>query len=146
MKFLDPTNDVAFKKIFGNDQKKEILISFLNSLLGLKDLYFNFVELPKFNKNEQELKSAFETLQKYGWNKEELEVYDNIAMYRQDERGRIEQAKIDGEKIGVEKGKIEGKMEEKKEVAQSLSELGWTKVQIAKIIKVSEDEVGKHLE
>jgi len=37
MKFLDPTNDVAFKKIFGNDQKKEILISFLNSLLGLKE-------------------------------------------------------------------------------------------------------------
>ncbi|HCL56117.1 MAG TPA: transposase, partial [Spirochaetia bacterium] len=37
MKFLDPTNDVAFKKIFGNDQKKEVLISLLNSLLGLKE-------------------------------------------------------------------------------------------------------------
>ncbi|OHD13041.1 MAG: hypothetical protein A2Y41_04495 [Spirochaetes bacterium GWB1_36_13] len=275
MKFLDPTNDVAFKKLFGNDQKKEVLISLLNSLLklkegkkiveveiqnpyqvpkiaelkntvldvkckdqrnisylvemqvakangfekrvlyytskayvnqieigedyphlnqvvflgildfnifesqeylsthlilnqntqehALKDLYFNFVELPKFNKNEhqlqtiedkwiyflknaknlevvpesmneKELKSAFETLQKYGWNKEELEVYDNIAIYRQDERGRIEQAKMDGlkegEEIGIEKGKIEGKIEEKKEVAQNLLKLGWTNAQI----------------
>ncbi|OHD11046.1 MAG: hypothetical protein A2Y41_02835 [Spirochaetes bacterium GWB1_36_13] len=291
MKFLDPTNDVAFKKIFGNDQKKEILISFLNSLLGLKegkkileveiqnpyqvpkiaelkntvldvkckdqrnisylvemqvakangfekrvlyytskayvnqieigedyphlnqvvflgildfkifdspeylsthlilnqntqehalkDLYFNFVELPKFEKTESELetiedkwiyflknaknlevvpesmkeeefKSAFETLKKYGWNKEELEVYDTISIYRQDERGRLEQAKIDGEKIGIEKG-IEigmekGKMEEKKEFAMSLSKLGWSKEQISQILKISEDEVGKYLE
>jgi hypothetical protein len=33
MKFADPRNDVAFKKIFGDENKKEILISFLNNLL-----------------------------------------------------------------------------------------------------------------
>jgi len=37
MQFLDPTNDLVFKKIFGNEKKKEILISFLNSILRLKD-------------------------------------------------------------------------------------------------------------
>ena len=37
MKFLDPTNDIAFKKIFGDENRKDILISFLNSLLGLKE-------------------------------------------------------------------------------------------------------------
>jgi predicted transposase/invertase (TIGR01784 family) len=36
MKFVNPTNDVAFKKIFGNEEKKEILISFLNAVLDLK--------------------------------------------------------------------------------------------------------------
>src|ERR1700733_6695887 len=35
MHFLDPTNDLAFKKIFGNEKKKYILISFLNSILRL---------------------------------------------------------------------------------------------------------------
>jgi predicted transposase/invertase (TIGR01784 family) len=35
MKFVNPKNDVAFKKIFGNEQKKEILISFLNAVLDL---------------------------------------------------------------------------------------------------------------
>jgi predicted transposase/invertase (TIGR01784 family) len=35
MKFVNPKNDVAFKKIFGNEEKKEILISFLNAVLGL---------------------------------------------------------------------------------------------------------------
>jgi len=35
MKFVDIKNDIAFRKIFGNENKKEILISFLNAVLGL---------------------------------------------------------------------------------------------------------------
>ena len=47
MDFASPTNDIAFKKLFGNTAKKEILISFLNSVLerpeGQKivDIIFN---------------------------------------------------------------------------------------------------------
>jgi hypothetical protein len=29
MKFVDPKNDLAFKKILGNENKKEILITFI---------------------------------------------------------------------------------------------------------------------
>jgi predicted transposase/invertase (TIGR01784 family) len=36
MKFVDVKNDVAFRKIFGNENKKVILISFLNAALGLE--------------------------------------------------------------------------------------------------------------
>ena len=36
MKFIDPRIDFAFKKIFGSDDAKDILISFLESLLGLE--------------------------------------------------------------------------------------------------------------
>lgn len=36
MQFVDVKNDVAFRKIFGNENKKEILISFLNAVLKLK--------------------------------------------------------------------------------------------------------------
>ncbi|MBF0342924.1 MAG: Rpn family recombination-promoting nuclease/putative transposase [Nitrospirae bacterium] len=35
MQFVDVRNDVAFKKIFGSEGKKEILISFLNAVLDL---------------------------------------------------------------------------------------------------------------
>ena len=35
MKFVDPKNDVAFKKIFGSEDKTEILIAFLNAILDL---------------------------------------------------------------------------------------------------------------
>lgn len=37
MKFVDVKNDVAFRKIFGNENKKEILISFLNAILGFAE-------------------------------------------------------------------------------------------------------------
>jgi predicted transposase/invertase (TIGR01784 family) len=37
MKFADPKNDIAFKKIFGDENKKEVLISFLNSILDFND-------------------------------------------------------------------------------------------------------------
>lgn len=248
MKFVDPKNDIAFKKIFGNENKKEILISFLNNILnfagtskeiiditiknpyqvpkleGLKEtildimamdkrnihyiiemqvlhtpaldkriLYYiskayyqqlekaedypklnqviflgfldfiffkqnpdyatrhlildektnenhfkdfelNFVELPKFKKNLQELadvkdkwiyfvknasdlaiipkemeepkeiRAAFEAANRLSWTKDELDVYDYIGMNIQDERGRIEYALEEG----IEKGKIIG--------------------------------------
>lgn len=36
MKFVNVKNDIAFRKIFGNEKKKVILISFLNAVLGLE--------------------------------------------------------------------------------------------------------------
>jgi len=37
MQFVDIKNDIAFRKIFGNENKKIILISFLNAIMKLKD-------------------------------------------------------------------------------------------------------------
>ena len=50
--FADPTLDVTFKMLFGNDQHKDVLISLLNSLLGFKgnkeiiEVEINTNELP----------------------------------------------------------------------------------------------------
>ncbi len=35
-KFLDPKNDFAFKRIFGTERNKDILIPFLNDMLEFK--------------------------------------------------------------------------------------------------------------
>ena len=55
MKFANVTDDIAFRKIFGDENKKVVLISFLNAVLCLEgehkitDLYFpNTFQLPKF--------------------------------------------------------------------------------------------------
>ena len=37
MRFLDVKTDFAFKKVFGSEQSKPILISFLNALLDYRD-------------------------------------------------------------------------------------------------------------
>ncbi|MDR2539990.1 MAG: Rpn family recombination-promoting nuclease/putative transposase [Chlamydiales bacterium] len=36
-KYLDPKNDIAFKKIFGTEKNKDILIHFLNDVLGFSE-------------------------------------------------------------------------------------------------------------
>lgn len=36
-KFLDPKNDIAFKKIFGTEKNKDILIHFLNDMITFKE-------------------------------------------------------------------------------------------------------------
>ena len=38
MRFIDIKNDVAFRKIFGNQKKSIVLISFLNAVLDLQGL------------------------------------------------------------------------------------------------------------
>jgi predicted transposase/invertase (TIGR01784 family) len=55
--FSDPTNDVAFKKLFDNQAKKEVLIHFLNTILDrtgkdmIKDVSYNDPNnLPEINK------------------------------------------------------------------------------------------------
>jgi predicted transposase/invertase (TIGR01784 family) len=46
MKFVNPKNDIAFKKIFGDAHHTEILISFLNAVLGLEgERQINTIEL-----------------------------------------------------------------------------------------------------
>lgn len=55
MKFADVKNDIAFRKIFGNENKKEVLISFLNAVLDFEEQHkiedvtiMNPYQLPKF--------------------------------------------------------------------------------------------------
>ncbi len=45
-KFLNPKNDVAFKKILGSERNKDIIIHFINDILGLKgEETIEYVEL-----------------------------------------------------------------------------------------------------
>ena len=62
MQFTDPRSDYAFKRIFGNDKAHDILISFLNAVMGLEGerriksvVILNPYEAPKI----KELKHSF---------------------------------------------------------------------------------------
>ncbi|NER06192.1 MAG: Rpn family recombination-promoting nuclease/putative transposase, partial [Okeania sp. SIO3C4] len=50
MKFINPKVDYAFKKIFGSEQSKDILISFLNAIIyGGKKVIQSLTILNPFN-------------------------------------------------------------------------------------------------
>ena len=84
----------------------------------IKDIAFNFIELPKFNKpanklktiidqwvyfiknaenlalipertTDEGLKKAYENADKHNWTEKELDAYDKIFMQEQDDRGRM---------------------------------------------------------
>ena len=102
----------------------------------IKDMEFNFIELPKFTKelkdlknltekwvyfiknaenleivpdniNDEGLKSAYEEANIQTWTQEELEAYDYAFMREEDDRAKYDKA----EQKGKEKGKEEGKEE-----------------------------------
>jgi predicted transposase/invertase (TIGR01784 family) len=115
----------------------------------LKDLDFNFIELPKFNKTEQELQtlvdkwvyfiknaanltvippdlgdeglqSAYTEADQYGWKKEDLEAYQYAKMREADD--------INREKFVVEKAQLSKQIE----IAKSLLQTALSNEDIAK--------------
>ena len=72
MQFVDPKNDLAFKKIFGDERHKSILISFLNSVLDFKNEQIivdvtlaNPYQVPKIPELKETILDIKATNQKY---------------------------------------------------------------------------------
>ncbi|MBW8049684.1 MAG: Rpn family recombination-promoting nuclease/putative transposase [Cytophagales bacterium] len=122
-----------FNYFSGNNYLTQHLILNTDTLKQeLKDLEFNFIELPKFNKKEKELsglidkwvyfvknaenleirpdnikdkglEDAYELAEMFNWSGEELRLYDYMSMRKQDHRGEWELFVERGIKKGVEK-------------------------------------------
>jgi predicted transposase/invertase (TIGR01784 family) len=111
----------------------------------LKDLEFNFIELPKFTKTEAELNTvadkwlyfikhaddlnhipknadtpalqqAYQIAAQHHWTAEELDIYESQGFQLGKNRNMIETARMDGEI----QGEIRGEMKAKMEVARNL--------------------------
>ena len=116
----------------------------------LRDVEFNFLELPKFTQGESELtsiiaqwvffiknaenlnvipesikdhglKTAFDEADRHNWSKLELEEYNKILIREGDEKGRLRLAEKRGKIEGIEIGVEQGKIEvAKKAILQGL--------------------------
>ncbi len=111
---------------------RHLILNSENQSHDLKDLEFNFIELPKFTKQEHELETisdkwlffiqqadnldhipenadtaalqqAYEIAQQHRWTRQELDVYDYQGLQLGKTRGMIETAHIEGK----QEGKIE---------------------------------------
>jgi predicted transposase/invertase (TIGR01784 family) len=130
----------------------------------LKDINFNFIELPKFRKElndcktltdkwiyfiknaenldvvppdviDEGLKEAYSESDKHNWTKDELDSYDYFLMREQDERGRIE--------LAVQREKEKSKKEEKLEIAKVMKKDGFAIEKIVKYTGLSIEEIEK---
>ena len=136
----------------------------------LKDLEFNFIELPKFTKQAQDVKTvlekwifflkhadelevipdsadtvalrnAYTIADEFGWSKEELEVYEYWGIKEQDERGAVQYAWKEGKQEGKHEGKQEGKQEERLETARRMLAKGLDRSLIEECTGLSADEI-----
>lgn len=130
----------------------------------MRDLEFNFIELPKFQKSEQELSSvldqwvyfikhaedltmipdpltatpeivaAFEAAEQHRWTQEELDVYDYWQMEEAGHHDAIETAKRDG--------RLEGEQKEKRSIAQKMLAAGMDRQAVSQITGLAQEELG----
>ena len=130
-------------KMFSNKDyiSRHLILNTETMKQELKDFEFNFIELPKFKKrlnelkttldkwiyfikeaenfemipkeyeNIEEFKTAFEKAKIYNWDKEELEVYDYVAIREGRRKSELETAKEDGRNEGIEIGENKAKIE-----------------------------------
>lgn len=134
----------------------------------IKDIEFNFIELPKFNKTQAELqtlaekwiyfiknaeglkiipentqdeglKNAYEEANQRTWTDIELHNYDYVYMREEDARAELDAAERKGMKKGMEKGEKKGKSA----IAKEMKKQGFDKSLIANLTGLSETEIEK---
>ena len=101
MQFADIKNDIAFRKIFGNEKKTEILISFLNAVLKLEGTkQINWVEILNPYQlpivlgakstilDDKGLSAAYTEANQHSWTKKDLEAYEYARMRETDDIAR----------------------------------------------------------
>lgn len=130
------------------------------------DLELIFIELPKFDKGEEDLLTtydkwlyflkkardltaipaklsdesaivhAFEIANKAGLTEEELDDQERREIFIQDQRGVQQLAEQRGEKRGKEEGRLQGRQEAQLEVARRLLQQGMAREEVAQLVGV----------
>lgn len=153
-------------KVFESDKylSRHLILNAETLEHSLKDLEFNFIELPKFNKTEEELeglvdkwvyflkealylemvpdsadtealKQAYEIANQHGWSKEELEIYE----YQEIQANKLERIIETNRQESEAKGKREGK----REMAKNLLSAGIDITVIAQSAELSVEDIEK---
>ena len=138
-KYINPYTDFGFKKLFGEEGNKALLVDFLNQLLPthhqIKDLTFLNVEaLP----DSSEERKAFGVAEVANFTKQQREDYEKSRLSYIGLKEVTTTAKEEGFEQGIEQGKSEMVIEMEKE--------GFSFDQIARIAKISVSKVQQIIE
>ncbi len=146
--FIGILDFVAFE---GEDYiTRHLIQNQANGRQELKDMEFNFIELPKFKRGEDELETvldkwiyfikhasdlemvpenadfpalqaAYEVANTFGWSEEDLEMYENRGIKIQDERGALQLAEERGVRRGTQEGLQKGLQKGRQEGLQDVA-------------------------
>ncbi|MGL5964439.1 MAG: PD-(D/E)XK nuclease family transposase [Fusobacteriaceae bacterium] len=126
---VNPRVDFIFKKIFGVDENKDLLMDLINYIAG--ETY----ELPPELKEVTTIKKAMSILENIQMSSSEREAYEARLKWLRDEVGAINTAKKEGIEIGV--------LKEKMEIAMSMLEDGMSVEKISKLTGLLQEKIEK---
>jgi hypothetical protein len=165
MKFVDVKNDIAFRKIFGNENRKETLISFLNAVLDFQGdqritqvTILNPYQLPRLKGGKVtiiDVKATDHIGRTYivemqvapgNINDEGLKsAYEeaNVQTWTQEELDAYEYAfmREEDERARLDKAEQKGKQEGKVEIVLEMYGDGFPVDKIARLVKMTVPEV-----
>ena len=119
VKYLNPRNDIAFKKIFGTEKNKDILKYFLN--YEQKWCYFfkhaaQADDMGELLKNSDEvIQKAYHELEAHNWTEEELKAYEASEKVTMDNKARKDFVRENA----LAEGKAEGGKNKAIEIAKN---------------------------
>ena len=128
--YLDPKNDLTFKRVFG---QHNLWLRFLT------DINEETKEVPKDLLENEFTREAVEYMKRAAYTKEELEAYDKWKIDILTERSAINDARQEG----LTEGKIEGRGERDMEIAKKLKSRGMPFEQISEITDLTIEEIEK---
>ena len=142
-KYINPYTDFGFKKLFGEEGNKALLVDFLNQLQPthhqIKDLTFLNVEaLP----DSSEERKAFGVAEVANFTKQQREDYEKSRLSYIGLKEVTTTAKEEGFEQGIEQGIEQGKSE----MVIEMEKEGFSFDQIAKIAKISVSKVQQIIE
>jgi flagellar biosynthesis/type III secretory pathway protein FliH len=102
--FADPKTDFVFKRIFGTEPNKHLLIELLNALLDLAES----LEVVPPELAQEPFRTALEQARTASFTSAEWDAYDRAKIAEQDARGAISLAERQGEARGFARGHEQG--------------------------------------
>ena len=167
--FIGILDFVLFKRKRGYLSRHQILDSQTHRR-EFKDLELNFIELPKFTKQEHEVQSvlekwvyfikhaedlqvvpghvtesalqmAYNEADRFGWSEADLEAYEYRGMRIQDERGALDHAREQGREEGLATGRQEGEQAKAMETARKMRAKGYSVADIAELTGLAVAEI-----
>ena len=167
--FLAITNYTVFPDKKDRYKSDHVVLDKESHEHDLKDFSFTFVELPKFTKRLDELKTiedrwyyflkhgdesedieaiiahhpeireAYEVLDRYHWSENDLQWYEKMIMNEADAHGTVQAAKDEG----FSEGEVRGQKAKALEIAKNLLDKGLSIREIAEITGLDISDIGK---
>ena len=136
-KYINLFTDFGFKKVFGEEPNKDLLISFLNTLLPTQHQIAELDTIPAALQ-ESIFEKLFHITELIAFKPQERDAYQASLKYYRDLKNVIDTAYDDGVNDGFEKGIEQGREEERAaayrerlNTARNLKQLGISNEQIA---------------